>query len=160
MQVREAWTMKSIVLFLVAALLAACSSSPRMDTAQRLALYRGHAGEPVSSFRLFGQMDGWTSLGDGVLVIWTRPKEAWLLELTSPCNELPYATAIALTGMGGVVHARTDSVLPLGSMVSQVARIPCRIGQIRPLDTRGLRAAQEELRKVQAAERGQEPAAP
>jgi len=147
--------MKSVLAMLAALLLAGCAGSLRLSEAERLALYETHAGEPVSSFRMFGQMDGWTAVGAGTLVIWTRPKEAWLLDLNHACQDLQYATAIALTGIGNVVHARTDSVLPLGPMVNRVGRMPCRIIRIRPLDTRGLRAAQDQLRQVQAAERGQ-----
>ena len=142
------WLWSGVLLALMG-----CSSTPRMSDAERLTLHRAHAGEPVRSFRMLGQLDGWTPLGAGALVVWTRPKEAWLLELMGPCHDLEYATAIALTNWGNVVHARSDSVMPLGSMVGQVARVPCRINLIRPLDTRGLRQAQEELRNVQATER-------
>jgi hypothetical protein len=140
-------------ILLVLSLLGACASTPKLGDAERLALHQAHAGAPVSSFRMFGQLDGWSPLGDDAMVVWTRPREAWLLDLVAPCPDLRYATALALTSFGNVVHARSDSVTPLGPMVGQVGRVPCRIAQIRPLDTAALKQAQEQLRQIQAAER-------
>ena len=43
---------KLLALIFTALALTACSSTPRMSNADRLALYQSHAGEPVNSFRL------------------------------------------------------------------------------------------------------------
>lgn len=137
-----------VAALLATALLSACAGTPRMSDAERLQLHRSHAGEPVPGFHLPGQLNGWTALGDEALVVWTRPREAWLLELTGPCNDLRHATALSLTSTGSRVQARFDSVLPLGPMVGQVGRVPCRIETIRPLDTAALRQAGDALREA------------
>lgn len=114
----------------------ACASSPSKEDA-RLTLYRAHAGAPVRSFVYLGRFDRWESLGDRALAIWTRPSQAWLLDLGVPCTNLPYAIAIGLTSHTGQVSARFDDVL-----VQQPGpNIPCRIEEIRPLDVEGIRAA-------------------
>lgn len=147
---------KMLVAAALAAALTGCSSTPKLTEAERLALYQAHAGAEVRSFRMWGRLDGWTPLGNRALVVWTRPQEAWLLDLMGPCQDLDYATAIALTSNTSQVYARFDSVMPLGSMVGQVGRIPCRIGSIRPLDTKALKQAREQLREAQATPRPQE----
>ena len=79
---------------------------------------------------------------------WIKPREAWLLELAAPCNDLRHANAASLPSTGSRVQARFDSVLPLGPMVGQVGRVPCRIETIRPLDTAALRQAGDALREA------------
>lgn len=132
--------------------LAACSSVPKQTDAQRLELYRTHAGEPVNEFRYFGTLNGWTPLGDQALAVWTRPNEAFLLELTAHCQDLDFAPAISVTNMMGTVSARFDDVIVRGGSRG-VGRIPCRIDTIRPLDVKALKEAQRELREAQAVER-------
>jgi hypothetical protein len=44
----------------------------------KLALYRAHAGAPVSSFHYFGRFDSWTDIGDRAVAIWTRPSAGFL----------------------------------------------------------------------------------
>ena len=115
---------------------AACASSPSKEDA-RLTLYRAHAGAPVPGFVYLGRFDRWESLGDRALAVWTRPKQAWLLELGVPCPNLPFAIAIGLTSHTGQVSARFDDVL-----VQQPGpNVPCRIEEIRPLDVDAIRAA-------------------
>src|SRR5690606_41870801 len=75
---------------LVAAIASACASTGMSDS-DKLATYRAHAGEPVSSFRYFGSINGWTPLGDGAVAVWTRPCEAWPLERTGPCPDRRHA---------------------------------------------------------------------
>lgn len=140
-------------LFLLAApalalALGACASAPRMSDSERLALHRAHAGEPVASMPLRGQLHGWNALGNSAVVVWTRPREAWLLDLGGPCQDLDYATAIAVNARFSRIQARVDSITPLGSMVGQVGRIPCRIMEIRPLDSAALEQARDGLREA------------
>ncbi len=70
---------------LLAALGAGCATTGLTD-AQELALYQAHAGEPVKSFTVFGQLNGWSPLGDAALAVWARPSEAYLLELTGAAS--------------------------------------------------------------------------
>jgi len=122
----------------VAALLAGCASQ-RLPDAERYALYADHAGAGVDHFQYFGRLNGWTPLGTEALVVWTRPSEAWLLDLAAHCEDLQYAPAIGLTSTLNQVSARLDRVI-----VSSRGAItfPCRIRQIRPLDVAAIRAAE------------------
>ena len=131
-------------MLLVATLaLASCASTPSMSDEQELGLYRAHAGAPVPSFHYLGRFDSWTDIGDRALAIWTRPREAWLLELSGPCIGLDFTPAIALTSNTGMVSARFDKVLLRNSGVTD---FPCTIQTIRPLDTKALKQAERAAR--------------
>lgn len=144
--------MKRTLLLLALTLsLGACSTTSMTDD-ETLALYRSHAGETVKDFQYFGRLNGWTPLGDTALVVWTKPNQAYLLELAGPCMDLDYAPAISLSNMASRVSARFDSVYVHGGDPSSI-RIPCRINSIRPLDVKGLRQAQKELREAKLVER-------
>ena len=82
--------------------LVACATTGRLSSAEKLDLYRAHAGAPQSDMQFFGTLNGWTELGDSALAVWTRPSEAYLLELRGPCQDLPYATAIGQIGRAHV----------------------------------------------------------
>lgn len=140
-------------LLVAAAFVAAgCATDARVRDADRFALYRQHAGEPVSGFRYFGSINGWTPLGDAALAVWTRPNQAYLLTLSGGCPELDFAHAITLTHQFHTVSARFDRVIPLGH--GPRVAIPCHIREIRPLDVAAIRAAQREMRTgVETAER-------
>jgi len=142
----------------VVACLAACAGTPRLSDSQKYALYRDHAGEPVKSFRYFGNINGWTPLDERSLVVWTRPNQAYLLELTGPCRDLGYAPAITLTNMMGEVSARFDKVLVRGG--GSVPSIPCWIEEIRPVDVKAVRQAQSEMRQAATTERTSSDAGP
>ena len=136
----------------LALVLAACASGARMDGAERLALYRAHAGEPVGSIRHPGRFTGWSAVGTDALVLRTRPNEAFLLELSTPCPDLPVALAIQVSSRTGMISARFDSVTPLGPATASI-RVPCHIGSIRPLDVAALREAEAALREATPVER-------
>ena len=144
--------MKRTILMLgLAVLLSACSTT-RLSDAETLALYRTHAGEPVKDFQYFGQINGWTPLGNSALAVWTKPSQAYLLELYGPCQDLDYAPAISLSNFGSRVSARFDSVQVLGGGTGSI-RIACRIENIRPLDVKALKQAQKDLREASVVER-------
>ena len=125
--------------------LSACASTGLSD-ADRLALHRDNAGAEVNSFSFFGRLNGWTPLGDSALAVWTRPGEAWLLELFGPCPDLEYTQAIGLTSSASRVYARFDKVLVRGPMSDG---IPCNIQTIRSLDVKALRESEKQLRDAQ-----------
>ncbi|HVR82621.1 MAG TPA: DUF6491 family protein [Luteimonas sp.] len=141
--------MKILLPILAVAMLtlASCASTPSMSDNERLALYRAHAGAPVSSLRYFGRFNSWSDIGDRALAIWTKPNEAWLLELSGPCNGLEFTPVIGLTSQTGQVYARFDSVLVRNG---GVADFPCRIETIRPIDVKAIRQA-ERLARTQAS---------
>ena len=140
--------MKTLTLLLAMSLaLGACSTSPRQSDAEKLALYQSVAGEPVKDFRYFGQINGWTPLGDSALAVWTRPNQAYLLQISGPCPDLEYAPAITVSNFSNRVSARFDTVSPLGGGTGSI-RVPCRIQTIQPLDVKALKLAQSELREA------------
>lgn len=144
--------MKRMLLLALILALGACASTPKQTDAEKLALYRAHAGEPVRDFQYFGSINGWNPIGDSSLVVWTKPSEAYLLELFGPCTDLGYAPAISLSNSMGRVSSRFDSVHVLGGG-SSTMRMPCRIETIRPLDVKALKQAQQELREAKVVER-------
>ncbi|HJW45561.1 MAG TPA: DUF6491 family protein [Lysobacter sp.] len=137
-----------IMLGAVAATLSmsAGASDSKLAESEKLALYRAHAKPPVESFHYFNSLNSWTSLGDSAVAIWTRPSEAYLLEVYGPCPDLDFAQAIVLTNQFGRVYTRFDKVIP--RMVAGGAQpIPCHIKEIRPLDVKALKAAEQEVRE-------------
>ena len=136
--------------------LGACSSTPRISDAERLATYQAHAGEPVNSFRMVGRLNGWTPLGTSALTVWTRPSEAFLLDVNH-CPDLPFAQAITISNFANTVTARFDTVTPVGPGTNrQTARFPCRIMQIRPIDVKSLNQSREKLRQAHTETRAED----
>jgi hypothetical protein len=140
-----------IILAALATTLAvsACASGANLSETEQLALYRANAKPPVESFQYLGRIDGWTPLGDKALAIWTKPREAYLLEIDGPCPDLGFAQAIGLTNQFGRVYRRFDKVIPR-AMGGVPQPIPCRIREIRPLDVKALKAARQEAREQKA----------
>jgi hypothetical protein len=140
-------TMKPVFLSfgLLALALSACATD-RMSDNEKLALYRAHALPSVQSFRYLNRIDGWTPLGDAALAIWTRPNEAYLLEVDKPCPDLDFAMAISLTSQFGIVYSRFDKVIPRTG-VGGPQPMPCHIRQIRPLDVKAIRSAEKDIRR-------------
>ena len=128
---------------LAALALTGCATGPKLSGEQRLALYREHAGAPVDSFQYFGSINGWTPLGDSALALWTKPSQAYLLELNGRCPDLDFAQAITVSNQMGRVHQRFDKVIVLGR---QSIKMPCFISRILPLDVKAIRQAQQDMR--------------
>lgn len=138
------------IFALLAATLGACATTGMTDT-DKLALYRSHAGAPVNSFHYFGQINGWTSLGDRAIAVWTKPNEAWLLDLAGRCPDIEYTPVIGVTSQFNRVSAKFDKVIARnrGSM-----EIPCQISEIRPLDVKAIRGAEKTARDQTAESSG------
>ena len=138
-----------LIILLVVAALAACSSVPYAQRQQqRQAAYAAAAGASVSSFHFF-TLWSWEPLSDSELVVYTRPSQAWLLDLDGSCQNLEFTSAIGLTSSTGEVSARFDKVTTGGRYM------PCTIMRIRPVNVKQLRVAQEAQRKINAAPREQ-----
>lgn len=139
--------MRRMIIFLVslsaAILLSSCATNAGLRDQERLALYRTHAGEPVDSIQYLGSYNGWTPLGGGAFALWTRPSQAWLVELYSPCTELDFADTIGFRDLNGRLSARFDRVY-----VSSHSLVPisCTIKEIRPLDVKAIRSAEKDAR--------------
>lgn len=144
--------MSRILLCITLALagaLAGCSSVPYAQRQQqREAAYVAAAGTPVTSFHFF-TLWSWEPLGDRAVAVYTRPTQAWLLDLDGACQNLQFTQAIGLTSSAGQVSTRFDKVL------TGQRYMPCTIMQIRPVDLKQLRIAQEAQRKIDAAPREQ-----
>ena len=141
----------ALVALLLTASVGACASQPARDDSAQLALYRAHAGAPVRSFHFFGSIDSWTPLGDRAVAVWTRPSQAWLLDLDGTCSGLDFAPAIGLTSSSGTVSARFDRVLVRDKVG---INFPCVIATIRPLDVPALKAAEREQRAARTQDSG------
>lgn len=132
--------LRTSAIALAFAALVGCATGGDQPPSEQLARYRAHAGAPVESFHYFGDLHAWTPLGDAALAVWTRPHEAYLLEIAGPCPDLAFASAVGLTNQSGRVYARFDKVIP-ARLRGGTPQIPCHIASIRPLDIKGLRAA-------------------
>lgn len=138
--------MKILIGWTIAALACAgCSTLARRPADAKLAFYSAHAGAPVDGFRSLGRFDNWEPLGNEALAVWTRPNEAWLLELYGPCDGLDFSIAIGLTDHVGRVEAGFDDVLV--SHPSPI-HVPCRIRSIRPLDVAAIHEAEKARRST------------
>lgn len=127
---------------LIAVSLVACTSAPEVKRdSDRLAAYTAAAGTPVKSFRFFSPLYSWQALSDSQLVIYTKPREAYLLDLAS-CPSLQVTNSIALTSRLNQVQVRFDRV------INGRLRVPCVIAQIRPVDITHLKSLQQAQRKV------------
>ncbi len=131
--------MNRILMILVSLfVLGGCASNRAHRVEQQLQRFEAAAGLPVQSFRYFG-FNSWTSLGSEHLAVWTRPSEAWLIEVYGFCPDLDFAQRIGVTSSLNRVYARFDTV------ITEQGR--CRIKSIRPVDVKALRELQREARR-------------
>ena len=131
--------MKALIVPLIAVLgLGACATNRLSDT-DRLALYDAHAGAPVKQIRFYNAM-GWDRIDDEHVLLSMRPSETWMLKVSGPCLDWGSASPVLrLSSTGPYVMAKFDRILTEGSPVS------CRIEEIRPVDVKALRAAQDAM---------------
>ena len=129
-------------ILLTVTALSACSGMPRRESDQQmLARYSAYAGDRVTEFRTFGSYNTWTPIDDHHVVVHTNINEAYLLTVFEPCNNLPFATRLAVTSrFPNTVSSGFDSI--------RVGRESCRISEIRPINYRQMRADLAEERKA------------
>ena len=128
---------------LAAASLAGCASTlarlngPQLD-------YTDYAGEPVKSFYMH-KFDGWSPVSKDQLVVWSGINQAYLIRVTGYCPDLQFANAIAVTSTANTVD-KFEKVI--------VGRDRCFINEIRPLDTKQMKADRkllnEQMKKARA----------
>ncbi len=120
-------------------LAAASCASTRMSEPDKLALYQGQASAPVKWVRYLDPI-GWERIDDSHLVVNVRPRESWLLTMSSPCLGWGRGDQmISIRHNGGVVSAGLDSVdLPQ-------SRVACRISEIRTVDPVAVRDARNAI---------------
>ena len=137
--------MKTQMILLLAVLGASACASNRPSDADRLAMYEAHAGAPVKQIRNVNAM-GWERVDDQHVILSTRPTESWLLEVSGPCLDWGSGSPLLrLSSTGPYVMAKFDRILTEGSQVS------CRIEEIRPIDVKAVRAAQDAARAQPSA---------
>lgn len=134
-------------VILLTVLASACSNAPYVKrTADRQAAYTAAAGAPQKDFRFFSPLYSWEPLGETQLVVYSKPKEAYLLDLKA-CRNLLVTPFIELTSRLGEVSVGFDRVR------TGLDHISCVISQIRPIDMLHLKAAQQAQRKIDAQPR-------
>jgi hypothetical protein len=123
------------------ALIGACSGTPRRQGSdEELQRYMAYAGEPVSSFSLFGGLDNWQSLSRDKIVVWTKPNDAYMVTVQQPCSDLSFAQRIGVTSTGTTVNKGLDFVT--------ARHQKCTILEIRPVNYRRM---QEDARQKKQA---------
>ena len=128
---------------IAATLLGGCASTLAHINAPKLD-YREYAGEPVKSFNL-NHFDGWTAVSKDQLVVWSGINEAYLIKVTGYCPDLQFANTIAVTSTANQVD-KFEKVI--------VGRDKCFINEIRPIDTKQMKADRKlinEQRKQEAS---------
>ena len=145
--------MNKTPLLMTLLLVTACAQQPRMTPAERLELYRAHAGEPVSSFQFTGTLWGWRSLGNNALAVWPRSNQGFLIELAGVCQDLAFAHSIGLTSSAGRVSAAFDRVIVQLPPTRTPNRVGCRIRTIRPINTQVVQESKSDLGEGEIIER-------
>lgn len=137
---------KQVLVLALAFLLVACatdgSTSAGRDAA-RIAELRAAAGDPVRGIRFSGMVVSWTAVGDSVVAVWTRPREAWLIELVGRCPGLRSALSLSFTSQAGRVTSGFDRVVVRARGPHPGTNTSgCRIREIRPLNVSTLRGGE------------------
>lgn len=110
-------------LFPLAALLTvACAHAAGKHTD-----YAQFAGEPITSFR-YTNLYNWQRVGDHDVALWTKPSEAYLLDLVDNCQPVESRYTVEIGGVASV-----GGVARVGDDVN-FGPLHCRILAIRPID--------------------------
>ena len=124
------------ILLLLAVVLAACAQQPARQSS-------AHQSSKTIDYSKFVQGDvpwfnftslySWDANQLGSVVVWTSPRQAYLLQLAGPCIGLQTAAGmIGLTSQNGLVSSNRDAVLAGGDR--------CSIMRIQRLDAEAIRA--------------------
>lgn len=137
---------RSMFVLIPLLLLAGCAGVQNdRHRNERDAAYLAAAGAPVGNFT-FSSLYSWEPLSETRLVVYTRPTQAWLLDLFG-CQNLLFSNSIGLTSNLNQVSANFDKVL------TQHSGVPCTISRIRPVDVKSMRAAAQEKRQIRSEPR-------
>ena len=131
-------TLKAISLALAMLAFASAQAETSKDREQRLAQVMANAGAPVGSVVYRGTYS-WEALGDHTLLLWETPQRAYYVDVQPICNEFPWETAIVVDFHNMILDSKFDSIRVRGRS--------CRIYEIRPVDVKGLRAAEKKARE-------------
>lgn len=117
--------MKFTLILLALLATGVASAQTREKQAERLSEFQPYVGEPVDRFQ-FWELVRFELVGEYQIVVWSRLKEAYLITVDGPCNDLEWEHSISLTSSVNMVNARFDYVL--------AGKSRCRIHEIRPID--------------------------
>ena len=133
--------MKTSLATIIAAasLLAGCASTLKALNAPKLN-YTEYAGEPVKSFYLNDDADGWSAVSKDQLVVWSGVNKAYLIKVKGYCPDLQFAQRIALTSTAHTVD-KFEKVI--------VGHDTCFINEIRPIDTKQMKEDRKLLKEQQ-----------
>jgi len=126
--------MTKIPFFFAAAclLISGCATdSGYLSRETRKDQYNRYAGEPVRKVNLI-HLHSWTNIDRDQVVLWTSARKAYLVDLFSPCHNLDRARGIGISNFGNTIYAGSDAIVVGGER--------CMIDQIRPIDTKALKA--------------------
>jgi hypothetical protein len=115
--------------------LAGCATLPpisKQDADTEATLLK-FAGPPIDSFTYLGRYDGFRTLGDKQVVLFTTINDAYLIRVRDPCINLRFANRVGLTSSDRTVNRAFDFVL------SDHER--CRIDTIRHIDYAAMKRA-------------------
>ena len=134
-----------VTIALAAVFLTGCISTLKKMSEPKLQ-YTEYAGEPVKSFYMKSTDQGWSPVSRDQLVVWSGINEAYLLKVTGYCPDLMFAQAVGVTNDGGTVDKFSKVI---------VGRDRCFIEEIRPIDTKQMKAdrklLKEQLKKEEEA---------
>jgi Family of unknown function (DUF6491) len=128
------------------ALLPACATSKPAEpsaaeptTQQRaLARYEAYAGPPVDSFTWLGHFDSWEALGKDRLLVYTTPRDAYLLKIAPPCDLRFVISKVGITSANATVYKGLDSIVVNNALAG--GPWDCPIQEIRVLDVHRMKA--------------------
>lgn len=130
--------MRKIIVLLLAGTLAACATTGASDQ-QKLASYRGNAGDPVRHI-VYRTPISWEKVDGEHLLLKLRPNETWLMRLSGPCLDWAGAVpTITFDNHDRRITAGIDSI-SFDSVGGPAAPMRCRIEEIRPVDQAAARA--------------------
>ena len=138
--------MKTSLVTITAAavlLLTGCMSTLQKLNEPKLQ-YTEYAGEPVKSFYMKSYDNGWSPVSKDQVVVWAGINEAYLIQVTGYCPDLQFAQAIGVTNDSGTVD-KFSKVL--------VGHDKCFIKEIRPIDTKQMKADRKLLKEQLKKER-------
>ena len=123
-----------VPLLLSLALAACAQQAARSSSTQHVSAtidYAKYAQDTVPWFQ-FASLYDWNSNQPSSVVVWTSPRQAYLLSLAGPCMGLQGAFTIGLTSHTGLVSSNRDYVI--------AHQDRCAIMRIQRLDAKAIRA--------------------
>jgi len=130
-------SIKAISLALALLALPSAQADTTEQREQRLEQVMANTGAPVGSVVYRGTYS-WEALGDHSLLLWETPQRAYYVDVQPTCNDFPWAMNIVVDFRNMTLDSKFDNIVVEGRR--------CRIYEIRPVDVKGLKAAERQAR--------------